>query len=74
MKVDKITDENGSIINYWRIESQYTPWWMSEISTDPDDNNIRWINVGYVNPLSTELKPLVHILACSAGYYSWTFN
>lgn len=31
MKVDKIVDEDGNIINYWRIESPYTPWWMSEI-------------------------------------------
>lgn len=70
MKVDKITDKNGSIINYWRIESQYTPWWMSEISDDPDDKMIKWINVGYNIPLSTEKARLKHILATSAMNYS----
>lgn len=70
MKVDKITDKNGSIINYWRIESQYTPWWMSEISDDPDDNNIRWINVGYNIPLIVKKEKLEHVLATSAMNYS----
>jgi hypothetical protein len=70
MKVDKITDENGSIINYWRIESQYTPWWMSEISDDPNDKVIKWINVGYNTPLSTEKLNLEYVLAISAMNYS----
>jgi len=74
MKVDKIVDEDGSVINYWRIESHHTPWWMSEISTDPNDKHVKWINVGYANPLSTATKPLVHVLACSAGNYAWAFN
>jgi len=69
MKVDKIVDEDGNIINYWRIESPYTPWWMSEIS---ELEGVKWINVGYINPLSTEYGTVRYILAASAmNYASW---
>lgn len=74
MKIDKIIDKDGNVINYWEIKSPHTPWWMSEISTDPNDKNVKWINVGYVCPLSTATKPLEHVLACSAGNYAWNFN
>jgi len=74
MKIDKIVDEDGSVINYWEIKSPHTPWWMSEISRDPDDKHVRWINVGYVCPLSTEMKPMSYVLACSAVNYSWNRN
>jgi len=74
MKIDKIIDEDGNVINYWEIKSHHTSWWMSEISEDPRDKNVKWINVGYVNPLSTATKPLAHVLACSAGNCAWTFN
>lgn len=74
MKIDRIVDENNSIINYWKIDSKYTPWWISEISTDPDNNKINWINVGYVCPLSTENNSLEYILAISANNYCYKFN
>ena len=74
MRVDKIMDEDDIVINYWRVESHHTPWWMSELSIDPEDKSIKWINVGYVCPLSTAIKPLENVLACSAVNYSWTFN
>lgn len=74
MKVDKIIDEDGNVINYWEIKSHHTPWWMSEISTDPNDKNVKWINVGYANPLSTATKPMSFILAASAVNYCWKFN
>lgn len=74
MKIDRIVDENNSIINYWKIDSEYTPWWISEISIDPENNKISWINIGYVRLLSTENNSLEYILAISANNYCYKFN
>lgn len=66
----KMIDKKGNLVNHWYIDSEYTPWWKSEISIDPDDESKIWINVGYVNPMITDKKELRKTLAISAIWYS----
>lgn len=70
MNIDNILDEKGDLINHWRIDSPHTPWWLSEVSEDPDNKNVKWINVGYVCPLNTKIETLGRVLAYSAVNYS----
>jgi hypothetical protein len=67
-------DKNGNLINHWYINSNYTPWWKSEICIDPNDESKLWVNVGYVNPMITNINKLENTLAISAWWYSKMLN
>ena len=68
-------DKVGNLMNYWNNDSPHTPWWTSELSKDPDDKKIWWVNVGFVNPLMAESKDkITRVLAISGHIYSRKFN